>query len=63
MVMIVMEDEICEIGIEEYSKCADIWNMKKCPFTEDFKNQIKEGLFPFCETINISFLLDHLKTY
>ena len=38
-----MKDEICEISIDEYSKCSDIWNMETCPFTEDFKNQIKAG--------------------
>lgn len=43
MAVLVMKDEICEISIDEYSKCSDIWNMETCPFTEDFKNQIKAG--------------------
>ena len=40
--MIVVKDEIQEIGIDEYGKCSNIWNMEKCPFTDDFKKQITE---------------------
>ncbi len=31
---------IKQIGIDEYHKCNNIWDMKKCPFTEQFKKQI-----------------------
>lgn len=32
-----------QIGIDEYYKCDTIWDMKKCPFTQDFINQINDG--------------------
>lgn len=35
--------EIVKIGIDEYDKCSNIWNMKDAPFTADFKNQIIRG--------------------
>lgn len=35
--------EIVKIGIDEYDKCSNIWNMKGAPFTADFKNQIIRG--------------------
>lgn len=40
--VIIVKDEICEIGIDEYGKCSNIWDMEKCPFTDDFKKQITE---------------------
>lgn len=35
--------EIVKLNIEEYSKCNHIWDMKKCPYTEYFRNQIISG--------------------
>ena len=32
-----------QIKIDDYDKCSNIWNMKKCPFTDEFRKQIKEG--------------------
>lgn len=40
--VIIVKDEICEIGIDEYGKCSNIWDVEKCPFTDDFKKQITE---------------------
>lgn len=37
------EYSIEQIGIDEYHKCNNIWDMKKCPFTEQFKEQIIKG--------------------
>ena len=31
------------IGAEEFHKCANIWDMEKCPFTDEFYQQIKSG--------------------
>lgn len=31
------------LDVNEYDKCNNIWNMKKCPYTEQFKNQIING--------------------
>ncbi len=30
-----------QIKIDDYDKCSNIWNMKKCPFTDEFRKQIK----------------------
>ena len=38
-----MENHIRQIDISEYHKCSNIWDMEKCPYTEDFKRQIKNG--------------------
>lgn len=46
-----------QIGIDEYDKCNNIWNMKKCPFTEDFKKQIKKfDRLVFIYKINDEFI-------
>lgn len=37
------ESKIEKLDINEYSKCNNIWDMKKCPFTDDFYEQIKCG--------------------
>lgn len=37
------ESKIEKLDINEYSKCNNIWDMKKCPFTDDFYEQIKSG--------------------
>lgn len=34
---------IRQIGIDEYDKCSNIWDMKNSPFVDEFKNQIKNG--------------------
>lgn len=34
---------IKRISIDEFYKCSDIWDMEKCPFTDDFIKQIKSG--------------------
>lgn len=39
----MQEYTIEQIGIDEYHKCNAIWDMKKCPFTEQFKEQIIKG--------------------
>ena len=31
------------ISAEEFYKCANIWDMEKCPFTDEFYQQIKSG--------------------
>lgn len=41
--MAVSEHTIVQISIEEYHKCNNIWDMKKCPYTEHFKKQIING--------------------
>ncbi|MDE5974738.1 MAG: GNAT family N-acetyltransferase [Eubacterium sp.] len=52
-----MNYEIMQIGIEEYSKCNNIWNMKKCPFTDKFKEQIINGdRFVYIYKINNEFI-------
>lgn len=46
-----------QIGIDEYDKCNNIWDMKKCPFTEDFKKQIlKSERLVFIYKINNKFI-------
>ncbi|MFR5875245.1 MAG: GNAT family N-acetyltransferase [Eubacterium sp.] len=37
------EYTIEQIGIDEYDKLSNIWDMKKCPYTEQFKKQIING--------------------
>lgn len=37
------EYTIKQISIDEYHKCNNIWDMEKCPFTEQFKEQIIKG--------------------
>lgn len=37
------ESKIERLDINEYSKCNNIWDMKKCPFTDNFYAQIKSG--------------------
>lgn len=37
------EVKIEKLDINEYSKCNNIWDMKKYPFTDDFYEQIKSG--------------------
>lgn len=32
-----------QIKIDDYDKCSNIWNMEQCPFTDEFRKQIKEG--------------------
>lgn len=46
-----------QIGIDEYAKCNNIWDMEKCPFTEKFKRQIKNSeRFVFIYKINGKFI-------
>ncbi len=46
-----------QIGIDEYGKCNTIWDMKKCPFTEDFKKQIlKSERLVFIYKMNDEFI-------
>lgn len=37
------EYEIVKLNINEYEKCNNIWDMKRCPFTEQFRKQIITG--------------------
>ncbi len=32
-----------KLDIKDYKKCSNIWNMKKCEFTEKFRREIGEG--------------------
>lgn len=41
--MAMSEVKIEKLDINEYSKCNNIWDMKKYPFTDDFYEQIKSG--------------------
>lgn len=42
--MKVSEKAVIEkIGAEEFCKCANIWNMEQCPFTDEFYQQIRSG--------------------
>lgn len=46
-----------KIGIDEYYKCSNIWDMEKCPFTEMFKEQITNGnRFVFIYKIKNKFI-------
>lgn len=49
--------EIKKIGIDEFSKCNNIWDMDKCEFTEKFKKQIIDGdRFVYIYKINNEFI-------
>lgn len=49
--------EIVKIGIDEFSKCNNIWDMDKCEFTEKFKMQIINGdRFVYIYKINNAFI-------
>lgn len=37
------EAVIEKISVEEFYKCANIWDMEKCPFTDVFYQEIKSG--------------------
>ncbi|MCM1115115.1 MAG: GNAT family N-acetyltransferase [Clostridium sp.] len=37
------EYKIEKLDINEYSKCNNIWDMKKCPFTKMFEEEIIRG--------------------
>lgn len=51
--------EIVKIEIEDYSKCNNIWNMKKNPYTEIFINQMKKGTrFVYVYKINDEFVAE-----
>lgn len=39
----MQEYTIEPLDIKEYDKCSNIWDMKKCPYTEHFRNQIIQG--------------------
>ncbi len=53
----MQEYTIEQIGIDEYDKCNNIWNMKKFPFIEDFKRQIaKSERLVFIYKINDEFI-------
>lgn len=43
LVYYTLKNPIRQISIDEYHKCGNIWDMEKCPYTEDFKKQITEG--------------------
>ena len=39
-----MKDYVIEkLDIKDYKKCNNIWNMKKCEFTEKFRQEIETG--------------------
>lgn len=53
----MLDYELAPITIDEFSKCNDIWDMKKCPFTEKFKKQIIDGdRFVYIYKINDEFI-------
>lgn len=37
------EYTIEKLNIKDYEKCNNIWNMKKCEFTEKFRQEIETG--------------------
>ena len=37
------EYTIEKLNIKDYKKCNNIWNMKKCEFTEKFRKEIENG--------------------
>lgn len=37
------EHSIEKLDIKDYKKCNNIWNMKKCEFTEKFRHEIETG--------------------
>ena len=53
-----MQKHIIEqISLDEYCKCSNIWDMQKCPFTEQFKKQIINGdRFVFIYKIGDEFI-------
>lgn len=36
-------NDIVKLHIADYYKCNNIWDMKKCPFTDKFYEEIKSG--------------------
>ena len=49
--------ELVQITIDEFSKCNNMWEMKKCPFTEKFKKQIIDGdRFVYIYRMNNEFI-------
>lgn len=46
-----------KITADEFYKCANIWDMEKCPFTDEFYQQIKSGnRLSFAYIINGEFI-------
>lgn len=39
----MQEYTIEPLDIKDYDKCSNIWDMKKCPYTQQFKNQMMNG--------------------
>ncbi len=53
----MLDYELAPITIDEFSKRNNIWDMKKCPFTEKFKKQIIDGdRFVYIYKINNEFV-------
>lgn len=36
-------DVIVKLNMDDYHKCSNIWDMEKCPFTDMFYDEIKQG--------------------
>ena len=50
---------IIQIGLDDYPKCNDIWNMQTCPYTDMFIEQIKAGNRDvFILTVNDKFIAE-----
>lgn len=39
----MQEYTIEPLDIKDYDKCSNIWDMKKCPYTQQFQNQMMKG--------------------
>lgn len=50
-------NENVELNIDDYSKCSNIWDMEKCPFTDKFYVEMKSGnRIVFIYKINNEFI-------
>lgn len=53
----MLDYKIEQISIDEFCKCNAIWDMKKCPFTANFKQQIINGnRFVYIFKINDAYI-------
>ncbi len=41
--MVIYKKEIKKLDIKDYHKCNNIWDMKKFPYTEQFRQEIEQG--------------------
>lgn len=54
-----LSQHIRQISIDEFEKCSNIWDMKKCPFTEQFRNElINKNRFIYVLEVNGQFIAE-----